>query len=109
MEESKFFPTDLGVPQGGILSPLLSNIYLNEFDTFMGNIVDTYSTKGPLSKVNPKIMKFSKKMNKLWKEYQETKDINILKEIGKIRKERNQMPSRIRTGTRVYYSRYADD
>ncbi len=29
--------TDLGSPQGGVISPLLANIYLNEFDQFMKN------------------------------------------------------------------------
>jgi len=33
----KFEPTELGSPQGGVISPLLANIYLNEFDWFMKN------------------------------------------------------------------------
>ncbi len=32
MEGGLFARTDRGVPQGGIISPLLANIYLNEFD-----------------------------------------------------------------------------
>lgn len=32
MEEEKLTVSDEGVPQGGVMSPLLSNIYLHEFD-----------------------------------------------------------------------------
>lgn len=31
-EDGRLYPSDLGSPQGGILSPLLANIYLNFFD-----------------------------------------------------------------------------
>lgn len=32
MEEGKYYDTKLGSPQGGVISPLLANIYLNELD-----------------------------------------------------------------------------
>ena len=32
MEEGKFQPTESGTPQGGVISPLLANLYLNELD-----------------------------------------------------------------------------
>lgn len=35
IEERTFINTDLGVPQGGICSPILFNIYMHEFDKFM--------------------------------------------------------------------------
>jgi retron-type reverse transcriptase len=34
-EEKKFLLADKGVPQGGILSPLLSNLILHQFDLFI--------------------------------------------------------------------------
>jgi RNA-directed DNA polymerase len=34
MEQGLFAETDEGVPQGGIISPLLANVYLHEFDTW---------------------------------------------------------------------------
>ena len=35
VEDGKFNPTEIGSPQGGIISPLLTNIYLNRFDQYM--------------------------------------------------------------------------
>ncbi|GMA60412.1 group II intron reverse transcriptase/maturase [Alicyclobacillus fastidiosus] len=35
--EGEFEETELGTPQGGIVSPLLGNVYLNELDEFIAN------------------------------------------------------------------------
>lgn len=40
-KERKFISTELGVPQGGIISPLLSNLVLHQLDTFID-----YATRG---------------------------------------------------------------
>lgn len=37
VEDGKLSPTEIGSPQGGIISPLLTNIYLNRFDHYMKN------------------------------------------------------------------------
>ena len=36
VEQDMYCATELGSPQGGILSPLLSNVYLNDFDWYVG-------------------------------------------------------------------------
>ena len=33
-----------GVPQGGVVSPLLSNLYLNEVDRMLEKAIDTHAT-----------------------------------------------------------------
>jgi group II intron reverse transcriptase/maturase len=35
LEDGKLTPTEVGSPQGGIISPLLTNIYLDRFDQYM--------------------------------------------------------------------------
>jgi len=110
LEGGQFKPSQLGVPQGGIVSPILSNIYLNVFDKFMEKYIDTYSSKDKLiSKVNSVIVKYSNTLNRLNEEYLVSKDREILKRIREVRAERNKIPSRIRTGIRIRYVRYADD
>jgi group II intron reverse transcriptase/maturase len=110
VEDYKFIDSNLGVPQGGVLSPLLSNIYLHEFDLFMNVYINKHSSKEKnISKVNSKIVAYSQKLSALHETYIEKRDPEILKEIRSLRKERNSLPSRIRTCNRISYVRYADD
>lgn len=44
LEDGAFTVTEEGTPQGGILSPLLGNIYLNELDWFVAHKYETIPT-----------------------------------------------------------------
>jgi retron-type reverse transcriptase len=53
-----------GTPQGGILSPLLSNIYLNELDKYIEKLEQEYLGPKKRPKANPaysKIMNIQRK------------------------------------------------
>lgn len=47
IEQGRYQPTPTGTPQGGVLSPLLTNIYLNEFDHWWW---ETYGKLTPYQK-----------------------------------------------------------
>ncbi|BDD77377.1 hypothetical protein Mp_Mg00800 (mitochondrion) [Marchantia polymorpha subsp. ruderalis] len=93
-----------GVPQGRILSPLLSNIYLHQFDLFMEEIKVKYTTTGALSKNNPIYSKARNKYYKLVKSFKASSA-----EIIRARRDMLKMTYGIQTGSRVRYVRYADD
>lgn len=64
-DQTSYIP-EVGTPQGGILSPLLSNIYLNELDQYMKNLCEQYQgdVKPSNRKKNPvanKLLRFGNK------------------------------------------------
>lgn len=84
-----------GTPQGGILSPLLSNIYLHELDQFMEQIMMEYQGTRKRPKTNREYLRY---MDKRRKEY----------DPKKARKVPNDYPFDGEYIT-IKYVRYADD
>lgn len=53
LEDGKWGATLSGAPQGGIASPVLSNIYLHKLDDFVEDVLIPEYTRGRLRKRNP--------------------------------------------------------
>lgn len=112
VNDGNFVKNNLGVPQGGVLSPLLSNIYLHEFDKYMQTLQNKYTdfTKR-VSKPNLEYNRLRSQLKKLRSKEVEDK-IQWNEEIKTLTHKLKFTPSVIRddsTGTRLYYNRYADD
>lgn len=90
--------------RGGIISPILANVYLHEFDKYMDEISKKYR-KGKQKKTNPEYHRLCCKRWKANKSGQKEKAHQILKEMQKI----NALDPMDSNFIRVKYVRYADD
>lgn len=111
VEKGKMIDNNLGVPQGGLISPLLSNIYLDLLDRYVEILKTQYATpKGKRTTlVSPQYQKLTRDLKSLNEQYANNPTAKLLREIRALRIVRAQIPSRVGIGTRLRYVRYADD
>jgi group II intron reverse transcriptase/maturase len=95
--DNQYQKTTIGVPQGAIISPILSNIYLHRFDLFIDKLKKEFDTEHP-SEPNPEYVRAKFRLRS---------KIKVDKKRGY--KELRNIKSTIRTGLKLYYVRYADD
>ena len=61
IEDWTYHRTYSGTPQGGVISPILANVYLHELDLFMEKLCRFHSKEGK-RRVNPEYSKYSDKI-----------------------------------------------
>lgn len=118
VDDWKYHGTYSGTPQGGIISPLLANIYLHELDEFMENMIVNFN-KGKKRQDNPEYKHYVYEICKLRKEYdkissegndERLKEIRTeIQSIDKIRKKLPGFNGHDPNFRRLTYCRYADD
>ena len=115
VEDWKYNKTYSGTPQGGIISPMLANIYLDKFDKYIKEYAAKFR-KGDRRSINPEYWRLNNKKNWLKKKLQKTSDEQIRKsylyEIAQLSKQMLSTPHKDAMDAdfrRLQYVRYADD
>jgi group II intron reverse transcriptase/maturase len=105
MEDWRYNTTLSGTPQGGIVSPILSNIYLDQLDQFVEKTLMPEYTRGEEREDNPVYMRL---YQKAW----HLKRTGRSDQARELEKQYQQMPAMDVDDPnyrRLRYARYADD
>jgi group II intron reverse transcriptase/maturase len=105
LEEWRYHATYSGSPQGGILSPLLANVYLNKLDKFVETTLVSAYTRGERRRVNPPYGALQRQESELRKKGE-------LEQAEAFRRQKQLLPSfdpHDPGYRRLRYLRYADD
>ena len=112
VEDWKYNATYSGTPQGGIISPLLSNIYLHELDKFAKKFADGFNK--PPSRTRTREYrsvewKLGAIRKKIGKADDEAEKQALLKEMKETRAILVKTPCKMQDDKKMKYVRYADD
>lgn len=112
MEDWQYHGTFSGTPQGGIVSPLLANIYLHELDKFMLDMSKRFA-KPKERAFTPAYRQAMSKVNAIKWRLKNAKDSveakRFLEELHVARAIMVKLPSKSQTDKKIVYTRYADD
>ncbi len=105
MEEWVYYRSYSGVPQGGVVSPILSNIVLNELDQYVeAELIHAYTRKHQRRK-NPEYAQVMEQRSKAWAS-------GDAEQYKVLTQQMRQLPSVVTDDPdfrRLRYCRYADD
>lgn len=105
MENWQHHQTYSGTPQGGVISPLLANIYLNELDHFVETELLPAYNKGKRKARNLAYSQLEKRLHRA----KQAGEVEEYKRLARLRRNITSMEPQDPTYRRLRYVRYADD
>jgi retron-type reverse transcriptase len=115
IEDWVYHKTYSGTPQGGIVSPILANIYLDKLDKYVKDYIKDFD-KGKRTTATRQYRLHEQRRYRLAKklkcETDETVREQMIKDIKELRQERNKYPAYDKMDgsfRKLKYVRYADD
>jgi len=111
VENWRYHRSYSGTPQGGIISPLLANIYLHELDKFVTKLKSEFDTpeKGERTPEYRERHNEIKRLSYHIKKSEGEERARLLDEYKPKRKQLMSIPCTSQTDKKIKYIRYADD
>ncbi|MCM1237134.1 MAG: reverse transcriptase domain-containing protein [Ruminococcus flavefaciens] len=115
LEDFVYHNTYSGCPQGGIISPILANIYLHELDLYVAEISKDFQKPyksritAEYSRLSGRMTRVKQKIKKAEEAGNMTEKERLLEELKKLRSQLLKTPCKSQTDKEIKYVRYADD
>jgi len=112
LEDFQYNSTFSGTPQGGIVSPILANIYLHELDKFVESQSSLFN-KPAENRLTDEYTHICNQIAYVRKQIKKASDENeksaLLLKLKQLGMEQRKTPSKSQTDKKIVYIRYADD
>jgi len=105
LEDWRYHETLSGAPQGGVVSPILSNIYLHQLDMFVEKVLIPRYTRGKSRKRNPEYTRRQSQMTRARARGDRETVRDLRRSLRRLPSVDPQDPG----SRRLRYTRYADD